>query len=495
MNRLLTIFMLVGTVLPLSAQTKLTLDSCRAMALRNNKQLNVARLQQDVAKNTRKALRTKYLPKVDAIGGYTYFSREISLLNDQQKAGFGSMGTQLNNAIGGKISGNIATLVQQGVLSPQMAQHMGALLGTIGESVAQTGNTIGSSINDALRTDTRQVWAGSVVVKQPIYLGGAIIAANNIADITEQLAANDLTLRTQTTIYDIDHAYWLVVSLNQKLKLANSYRQLVGKLNDDVHQMIEQGVATRADGLKVEVKVNEADMQITQAQNGVSLAKMLLCQLCGLSLENDITLADEDNEMLGTVMTPTSYPNTDLISTRPELRMLQNTIDISKENTKLVRAAYLPHVALTGGYIISNPNMFNGFQRKFSGMWNVGLMVQIPVWNWFECDYKVRATRTSTQIAELNMSDVQEKIELQVTQSKFKFKEARKKLAMALKNISSAEENLRCANLGFKEGIMNATEIMAAQTAWQKAQTQKIDAEVEVKLAEVDLKKALGILQ
>ncbi len=42
---------------------------------------------------------------------------------------------------------------------------------------------------------------------------------------------------------------------------------------------------------------------------------------------------------------------------------------------------------------------------------------------------------------------------------------------------------------------MNATEIMAAQTAWQKAQTQKIDAEVEVKLAEVDLKKALGILQ
>ena len=275
MNRLLTIFVLVGTVLPLSAQTKLTLDSCRAMALRNNKQLNVARLQQDVAKNTRKALRTKYLPKVDAIGGYTYFSREISLLNDQQKAGFGSMGTQLNNAIGGKISGNIATLVQQGVLSPQMAQHMGSLLGTIGESVAQTGNTIGSSINDALRTDTRQVWAGSVVVKQPIYLGGAIIAANNIADITEQLAANDLTLRTQTTIYDIDHAYWLVVSLKQKLKLANSYRQLVGKLNDDVHQMIEQGVATRADGLKVEVKVNEADMQITQAQNGVSLAKML----------------------------------------------------------------------------------------------------------------------------------------------------------------------------------------------------------------------------
>ena len=139
--------------------------------------------------------------------------------------------------------------------------------------------------------------------------------------------------------------------------------------------------------------------------------------------------------------------------------------------------------------------MFNGFQRKFSGAWNVGVIVQVPVWNWFEGVYKVRATRTATSIAELTMSDAQEKIELQIAQSRFKVKEANKKLAMALKNISSAEENLRSANLGFKEGVMESTEVMAAQTAWQKAQSQKIEAEVEVKLAQVNLNKALGILQ
>ena len=139
--------------------------------------------------------------------------------------------------------------------------------------------------------------------------------------------------------------------------------------------------------------------------------------------------------------------------------------------------------------------MFNGFQRKFSGAWNVGVIVQVPVWNWFEGVYKVRATKTATSIAELTMSDAQEKIELQVAQSRFKVKEANKKLAMALKNISSAEENLRSANLGFKEGVMESTDVMAAQTAWQKAQSQKIEAEVEVKLAQVNLNKALGILQ
>lgn len=495
MNKLYTIFVLMGTLLPVHAQTMLSLDSCRAMALRNNKQLNVAKLQQDVARNTRKSLRTKYLPKVDAIGGYEFISKEISLLNDQQKAGFANLGTNISNSVGTNISTMIGGLVQQGVLSPQMAQQLGSLMENLGAAIGQAGNAIGNSINEALKTDTRQVWAGTVMVKQPIYMGGAIIAANNIADITEQMAANDLSRRTQTTLYDIDHAYWLVVSLRQKQKLANSYQNLVKKLSSDVHKMIEQGVATRADGLKVDVKVNEADMQVTQTENGVALAKMLLCQLCGLPLDENIQLADENAELLSPGVTIEADQAIDITSTRPELRLLQNAVDISKQNTRLIRAAYLPHVALTGGYFISNPNMFNGFQRKFSGAWNVGVIVQVPVWNWFEGVYKVRATRTATSIAELTMSDAQEKIELQIAQSRFKVKEANKKLAMALKNISSAEENLRSANLGFKEGVMESTEVMAAQTAWQKAQSQKIEAEVEVKLAQVNLNKALGILQ
>lgn len=495
MKRLFTLFMLLGTLLSGRAQTTLSLDSCRAMALRNNKQLNISRLQQDVAKDTRKALRTKYLPKLDAMGGYEYFSKEISLLSRDRKTAFANLGTALGEKVGTNFPTVLTGLVQQGVLSPQMAQQMGAVMGALKNPLMQAGNELGAAINDAFKTDTRQVWAASVMVRQPVFMGGAIVAANKIADITEDLAANDLRLQTQTTIYDIDHAYWLVVSLRQKQKLAVSYRTLVDKLNADVHKMIEQGVATRADGLKVDVKVNEADMQITQVENGLALAKMLLCQLCGLPLEENVRLADEDKENLGLSAVAEEKELNDWSAARPELRMLQNTIDISKQQTRLVRAAYLPHIALTGGYLMSNPSLFNGFQRKFSGVWNVGIMVQVPVWNWFEGAYKVRATKTATNIAELHLSDVQEKIALQVSQSKFKVKEANKKLAMALKNIKSAEENLRCANLGFKEGVMESTDVMAAQTAWQQAQSQKIDAEVEVKLAQVNLHKALGILE
>ena len=261
--------------------------------------------------------------------------------------------------------------------------------------------------------------------------------------------------------------------------------------------MIRQGVTTRAAGLKVDVKVNEAEMQVTQVEDGLALAKMLLCQLCGLPMEQDIVLADEDRKQLNVNLEELSTDVADKSSAnnnRPELRTLQNMVDISQQVTRLVRAAYLPHVMLTGGYLISNPNLFNGFERKFAGTWNVGVIVHVPVWNWFDGAYKIRASKVATSMARMELSDAQEKIDLQVTQSRIKVKEAHKRLMMARKNIKSAEENLRCANIGFKEGVMETTDVMAAQTAWQQAQSQQIDAEVEVKLAQVNLQKALGVL-
>ena len=326
-------------------------------------------------------------------------------------------------------------------------------------------------------------------------MGGAIIAANKMADISEQLAANDRQSQLQSTLYDIDQAYWMVVSLKQKKKLADNYLKLVNKFSDDVDKMIKQGVATRADGLKVDVKVHEAEMTLTQVENGLSLSKMLLCQLCGMPVSDQVTLADEDREDFRSEQPDPIGTNEEAIENRPELLMLQNAVELAKQSTRLVRAAYLPQVALTGGYMVSNPNVFNGFEKKFAGVWNVGVLVRVPVWNWFEGAYKVRASRNAAAIAALELSDAQEKVNLQVNQCRYKLGEASKRLRMAQKNIESADENLRCANLGFKEGVMQTTDVMTAQTAWLQAQTQKIDAEIDVKLSQVGLRKALGQLK
>jgi outer membrane protein TolC len=153
----------------------------------------------------------------------------------------------------------------------------------------------------------------------------------------------------------------------------------------------------------------------------------------------------------------------------------------------------LPQVALTGGFLISNPNLYNGFEKKFGGMWNLGIMVRVPVLDWGDATYKVRASKIATNIARLTLDEAREKINLQVNQCDYRLREANKKLTTAQKNIQRAEENLRCANLGFKEGVMDATEVMAAQTAWLQAKTQKIDAQIDVCLGEAAMKKAIGM--
>ena len=483
MARALALMLLVLLPMTGGAQRVLTLDSCRAMALRNNKQIGVARVKQEVNANLRKSARTQYLPRVNALGGYLWMNKEISILNDDQKSTLNNMGTNLATGLQNALSPLTSAL--PATTQAKMAQDMAQLAGTI--------NQIGAGVVDAFRTDTRHTVAGSVVVTQPVYMGGAIVAANKIADINEEMAENSLEMKRQHTLYNIDLAYWQVVSLRYKEKLAESYVELVRKLKGDVQRMIDLGLATKGDGLTVSVRVNEAEMALMQVSDGLALAKMLLCQLCGLPEDEEIEVS----------LTPDPSPNGEGseysiggdFEARPELKMLQNTVDITKQTTNVLKATNLPQVVLTGGYIVSNPNNFNGFEKKYAGVWNLGVMVRVPIWNWGDVKYKIRASKGATAMANLELDDARELISLQVRQSNFKVKEAQKKLVMAQSNVANADENLRMANLAFKEGTASYTVVMEAQTAWQLAQSQMIDAQIGVRLSQVELQKALGTLQ
>ncbi len=492
-TRLLACSLLVLLPLTISAQRVLTLDSCRRLAITNNKQLSVARSQKEMASYNVKSAKTKYLPHVDAMAGYELMSKEVSILNNSQKDALNHLGTNAVTGMGASVTDIISTMVQDGTITPQMAQRLGQQMGVLSSSLATMGDDLGSTIRQAFRTNNRNMFAGAVMLTQPLYMGGSIKALNRVAELKANMADDNYDMLQQKVLYEIDATYWLVVSLRQKQKLAESFLDLVTKLHDDVYKMINEGVAVRADGLNVDVRVNEAEMAKMRVDDNLALVKMLLCQLCGLPMDTEFTLSDEGKELASaTGQMPTEGTST---IDRPELRLLQTTIDISEQAQRVVTATHFrPQVALTGGYLISNPNTFNGFERKFSGVWNVGVMVRMPLWDWNDGRYKLAATRAATTIAKLERSDLEEKINLQVEQERFKVREAYRRLELSTKHVSSAEENLRCASLGFREGVMSLSDVMAAQTAWESAHTQKIDAEIEVQLSLIGLRKALGQL-
>lgn len=484
MKKLFLLTILLHLTFIVKAQTSLSLDSCRALALTNNKDLLISHEKINAAHYQRKAAFTNYLPNFSATGAYMRNQKEFSLLNNDQKAALSGLGSNLAGPIGQAAAGIIATY-------PELAPLISSLSGSLPAALDQAGN----SLVDALRTDTRNVYAGAITLTQPLYMGGKIRAYNKITKYAEELARQQHNGGMQEVIMSTDQAYWQVISLVNKKKLAEGYLKLLQQLDSDVEKMIAEGVATKADGLSVRVKVNEAEMTLTKVEDGLSLARMLLCQLCGLDLSSPITLADENMENIPLILTDTHFDLSTAYENRPEIRSLELATQIYKQKVNVTRAEHLPSIALMGNYMVTNPSVFNSFENKFKGMWNVGVMVQLPIWHWGEGIYKTKAAKAEARIAQYQLQDAREKIELQVNQAAFKVNEAGKKLVMASKNMEKAEENLRYATLGFREGVIATSNVLEAQTAWLSAQSEKIDAQIDVKLTEIYLKKSLGTLQ
>lgn len=455
------------------AQQVFTLDSCRNMAIRNNKQLKIAGEKIKAAQYTHKSAVTNFLPSLDFTGAYLYNQKNLSLLAEDAYLPTKSF--------------NLAT--QQYEYNIVKNPVTGApIIGPNGQPIPET---VAMIPKEAFEFDIRNTFVGAVSLTQPIFMGGKILAYNKITKFAEELAKSQHNTAVKEIVLTTDQAYWQVVSLVYKKKLAESYASLLDSLSNNVTEMINAGVATQSDGLTVAVRLNEAQITLTKVENGLSLSKMLLAQLCGLPVNSEYNLYDETMEPSVTP-TPMVFNMDEIYSNRSEINSLRIATRIYEKKQDIVVSEMLPHIALTGSYLLSNPNAFNGFDNKFAGMFNVGVMVQVPLLRWGGNVYKLKAAKASTRIAKLELEDVKEKVELQVNQAAFKVNEAIKKLEMTHKNMTKAEENLRNAQIGFEEGVLTTSNVLEAQTAWLQAQSEKIDAQIDVRLCDVYLSQALG---
>lgn len=448
-----------------------SLDSLRARAVSNNKSLLMAGQKKVAASYTRKSAATNYLPKVSATGAYMYTSRELSLLSDEQKHTLSNIGTGLSAMV------------------PNLAP------------MSSTINSVGQGVVDALHTDTRNAGIVAVTLTQPIYMGGKIRAYNKITQYAEEAAGTLYDKELQDIIVDVDEAYWNLVALYSKKKLAEGYKALVDKLEGDVEKLVKEGMATKADLLSVKVKVNEAGVTLIQVNNGIELSRMNLCRICGLDMNEPVEVEDAIDEknqnanIMGQVDMFSSKSD-NLVqqaeSNRKELQALGLQNRIYDEKIKLARAEYLPKVALMGGYLTSNPSVFNSFERKMKGMWNVGITLNVPILTWGDRSYKVKSAKAEALMHRYETEEVKEKIELQVNQCRQKLQESMERYQTTLRSVDEAEENLRYANLGMKEGVITLSNVMEAQTAWLKAKSEWVNAQVDVRLANLYLRKAVG---
>ena len=408
MKKLICGILMLGTIAGVYGQKVMSLEECRLLALENNKKLKMADEQINAAKAKKEEAFTKYLPALDAMGTYMRNQKEINLLSEDAHLPVGTIG-------------------QDGKWTLGKDQIM---IGADGKPVMNNGQYVPKDYallpKEAMTVDDRNMALLQVGLTQPIYMGGKIRAYNQLAGLSEKLAESGREQELQNIIQETDEAYWQIVSLVNRQKLAVKFVETLQKFEHDIEVMYRTGVSTKADMLSVKVKLNQAEMALLRVEDGLSLARMNLNQICGLAVDSVYTLQEELLNVL-----PQAEPKwlniEQVYDNRPEISSLTLATDIYRKKEKIARSAYLPTVAFMANYFAITPSFFDGISTGFDGMWSVGIGVKAPIFHWGASRKTVRSARAETSLMNFKLQEAREKIELQVSQARLKIKEAARK--------------------------------------------------------------------
>jgi len=482
-------FLFILIVFPgylLAQKGTLNIEECRQIALLHNRKIKIADENKLMMTSLNKSAKTQHYPRFGANGAYMRMNREISLFSENMFLPIVPSEAIVNGKISELIFGMNPTLLEETFVTDGSGNIV----------YDESGNPIFENYAylpaDEATLDLRDVFMFNVSMKQPIYTGGKIKQLNKMTQYGEDLFDAKKTLTISEVIIETDQRYWQVISLQEKLKLTTVYKQMIGNLLDDLNNIYEEGIITNNEILKAKVKYNEVDLKLLKANNGLKLAQMALNQTLGFPLDTSINLCDS-------ITVSYNFKNesditSEALSNRPEIDMLNSTLKIAESSEKIMKSRYLPNVGLTANYLFMNPNPYNGFEKEFGGDWNVGVVVNIPIWHWNDKKHTLQATKHKTNALKEQYEETEDLIALEVQQTLFKYSESIKKIELTRISVKQAGENLKITKDNFDEGILNTTDLLEAQTMWQEAYSEFIEAKTENKLCESEMLRVTGKL-
>lgn len=470
---LLSFFILHFSSLTAGDTVYYSLQQCRDLALSSGASAKSQEESRLAAKYNRQAALAAMFPRISANAAYMWNSKNAHLLANTTDF---SMGT--------------ATVNPDGTATWEWKS---GAQGSISDAAGQFIADGYKAVYDRLTLNLTHILVAHVGITQPIYVGGRLIQAYKIAQAAENIATIQSEAKHDEIIYGVDEAYWRVVSVAKKKELAEQYYHLLCKLESDVKEALDEGLVTQSDLLKVTTKRGEAEVKKLQAENGLTLSNMALAQVCGLPLSTAFKL---DVSGLSETSLPTDSVNAETaVSGRSELQLLQQAEQIAKSNAKIMAAGLQPNIVASAGYTYTNPNAENGVSHKWDGkgFFSAGVVVNVPIAHADDI-LRYKAAKHAARAVELKTEETRELLTLQTTQANQKLAEAQQKIALARLTQNNAAEVLRMAQESFDAGMITASELMQAQTAWLAAASDLVDAETEAKTTETQLRKYLGKL-
>lgn len=465
MNRYILTILIFSIAPGVFAQQTLSLEQCREMALEQNENIEIARLQHEKAKTDKAAMKTQYFPSLSgsATGAYLFNDIEMEM----------HIPTAKPNPLSGELEPNY-------MLNPSTGEPV---MGPDGNPVFNVYGWL------PLEISLKGAYMAGVSLEQPIYTGGKIMAGNRMAKIGVEMTRENLKLEREKTIHNTDQSYWLYVTVQEKVKLAEEYKKLLEELLATTQDAYETGMSTQNDVLKVKVKLNKARLELQKAQSGLKLTRMALCRAVGLPFETKIVTSDS----LNNIISPVTPGKVQGISFRPEYSLLKKQIELANEQIKLTRADFLPTAGLQIGY-----NYIGGIeyadQSYEDGNTSIMASLKIPLFHWGEGFKKIKSAQHEVDIKKAKLKKNSRLLELEITQARLNLNDAITRVEMAEESLEQADENLRVTSDNYELGMKILPELLEAQAQWQEAYSELIDARADCKIKESAYLKATGQL-
>jgi len=478
--------LLTGNVV--SAQKQYTLQECRQMALKNNKEIAIARENEQAVTSIEKSAKTLFFPNISFNGGYFRMNKQFSLFSENMflpvvpsevyQNGLSSLNPQSNPDL---VRETFVTQEVKGLPLPKSDQDGNPLF-----------KRYAMLPKDEATLDLQNIFFGNLGVKQPIYMGGKIRHTYQMARHGKQMMQAKTRISEAEVLLKTDERYWKVISLKEKVALARDYLKRIDTLLTDIKNLQKEGIVTNNKVMQVQVKKNQIELKLMKAKNGLKLSRMALNQNLGLPMDTVIHLADSLGDV-NKLTNPATYRN-QAMERRPEIEALQQGVEIAESGKEIMKSRYLPNVGFMANYTLSNPNPWNGFESEFGGDVNLGVFVNIPIYNWGERKHTLQAVEHKKRASIQKLEQTRELVSMEVKKSIFNYNESVKKVEMTRSSLEQAKENLQMTRNNFAEGMATTADVLEAQSMWQESYADYIEAATEYRIEQTRLLKASGQL-
>lgn len=352
-----------------------------------------------------------------------------------------------------------------------------------------------------MTVNMKAMWMAGINLTQPVYAGGKIVAANKMAKIGVEAAAQQLRMTSAEVNANAQNAYWSYVAVLAKVRMMKSYVAQIDTAYSQTRAALEAGMVTRNDLQRIEARRAQVVYQLGRAESGADLSRMNLCHIIGVDSSEEIIPADTDAE----VEMPENLQDYSLLD-RPEVALLQCDVDAKNQQVKMTRADFLPSLGLVAGWSAYGNIKMKGFQQDAQGNyhpfsskmhgdgWSVMASLSVPLWHWGEGYKKVKSARLDAENARITLDDNLKLMDLEVQQAISNVSTGRSLLESARMAMTEADTNLANITSSYELGLCPLTDYLDAQSQWQTSASDLIEASTQLRIYCVEYLRVTGRL-